>query len=188
MRGRGLRSECVGPTMREVLQALKMQVYQLPADTRPSRERVMQRGKEGMDKSHKEELMGTRKPAGSREWVKRIQKWPPKKVHPGNKPNEVSPEGVVEEMFSVNSEEALSFVKVDSRANTNIPPEDPQDELAGTRADVITSMSKVVSGVKRKEWIYSIQYPSSDEEEDPPGHLVTIIALVHAEAGFSDEE
>ncbi|XP_045390665.1 uncharacterized protein LOC123625964 [Lemur catta] len=126
---------------------------------------------------------GTRKSAGSRKSVKRIQKWPLKRVHPRNKANEASPQVVVEEVGSENSEEALSFEKVDSRANINIPSEDPQIELAGTRGDIIPSMSKVASGVKTEKWTYNIQYPSSDEEEDSAGASARLTCTLSS--GFS---
>uniref|UniRef100_A0A8C2LK97 RIKEN cDNA 4930519G04 gene n=1 Tax=Cricetulus griseus TaxID=10029 RepID=A0A8C2LK97_CRIGR len=109
----------------------------------------------------------------------RIRLWPPSRVEP-TYPSDVSNRVIMEVVPCVfpEQEEELSVGKVE--------PSDKENIILETLRDSFHHHRRSEESIEYPSWNAHRQWDWSSDEEDCEGHTISVTALVHAEASFSD--
>ncbi|XP_058146868.1 protein IWS1 homolog isoform X2 [Dasypus novemcinctus] len=115
------------------------------------------------------------------------------KVAPGESQTAGTPKGLLDESPSEREDEEVpSNSKVASGVSENAPPEGLLEELLSAKAIEHTpfTYTKPIPRASNNDWLADRKYDStsSDDDDDNPGHPITVTAMVHSEAFFSDSE
>ncbi|XP_058135052.1 uncharacterized protein [Dasypus novemcinctus] len=114
------------------------------------------------------------------------------KVAPGESQTG-TPKGLLDESPSEREDEEVpSNSKVASGVSENALPEGLLEELLSAQAIEHTpfTYTKPVPRASNNDWLADCKYDStsSEDEDDNPGHPITVTAMIHSEAFFSDSE
>ncbi|XP_051018114.1 uncharacterized protein LOC127203393 [Acomys russatus] len=112
----------------------------------------------------------------------RIRLWPPSRVEP-TYPKDVSNRVIMEVVPCVFSEEEED--EEEDESIRNVEPSDKENSILETPRDPFHPHRRSEESIKCPSWNTHRQWDWSSDEEDVAGHVISAIALVHAEACFS---
>ncbi|XP_058439162.1 uncharacterized protein LOC124100848 [Marmota monax] len=116
--------------------------------------------------------------------------WPRNSAVPNENSNEDCYRVIMEVVSIDEGEDPKNYiVKVASAANEKFPPNDMVEFIYGeSMGQEAPSKAMEDSRGSIIGWTWSKDYDSSCDEEEPPGHIITIMAMVHRENIESDSE